>query len=354
MTQHSAHILVIDDDASVRQSLQTFLQDEGFCVKAAESGTQGLSMFAEDQPVLALVDLMLPDMHGREVVRRLHQRAPDVPLIVVSGTGLLEDAVGTLRDGAWDYVAKPILDTAGFLRLIRRAMERARLLSENRAYSTGLEQMVRQRTAELEATSLRLRETLFATVQSLSKLTSLKDAYTEAHQRRVTCIATAVAEELGFTGERLDGVRVAATLHDVGKLCIPSEFLTKPSHLDNHEMAFLRLHPKFGHEILADIPFPSPVADIVLQHHERLDGSGYPSGLSGDGILREARIIAVADVIEAICSHRPYRPALPLAYALAEIEKGKKRLFCPDAVDACLWLVRRGDPRIATFLDDVD
>lgn len=346
-------VLIVDDDPSVRLGLQALLEDEGFSVMAASSGAEGLSIFASSPPDLVLVDLTMPDMHGRDVVRHMHGAAPLVPVIVVSGTGLLEDAVGTLRDGAWDYVAKPIANTPGFVRLIRRALERARLLAENTAYSTGLEQMVRQRTAELEAASSRLHTTLFATVGSLSKLTNLKDAYTEAHQRRVAIIATTIGEVLGFEGERLDGLRVAATLHDIGKLCIPSEFLTKPSSLDSHEMAFLRQHPQFGHEILADIPFFSPVADIVLQHHERLDGSGYPARLQGDAILPEARIIAVADVLEAICSHRPYRPALPLSYAMSEIESGMGTLFCPQAAGVCLDLVRSDDPRLHAFLSTI-
>lgn len=345
-----ATILIIDDDASVRMGLKALLEDEGFYVMDASSGPEGLSMFATSPPDLVLVDLAMPDMNGRDVVRHLHSADPLVPVIVVSGTGVLEDAVGTLRDGAWDYVAKPIADTAGFVRLIRRALERAALIAENTAYSNGLEQMVRQRTAELEAASSRLHTTLFATVESLSKLTNLKDAYTEAHQCRVAIIATTIGEVLGYEGDRLDGLRVAATLHDIGKLCIPSEFLTKPRGLDHHEMAFLRQHPQFGYEILADIPFPSPVADIVLQHHERLDGSGYPAGLRGDAILAEARIIAVADVLEAICSHRPYRPALPLSYAMSEIESGMGTLFCPQAAGVCLDLVRSDDPRLHAFL----
>lgn len=337
-------ILVIDDDPSIRLSLDCFLQDEGFEVTLSESGNAGIENFIKSPPDMALVDLRLPDMHGLQVIRRLSAAAPHVPLVVVSGTGLLEDAVASLREGAWDYVTKPIMDMMMFRRLLDRMLERAQLLTENDAYRVQLEAMVSSRTAELETALQQLRATLHGAVRSLSQLTSLKDAYTVTHQHRVSKLACAIASEVGFTRAQQEAVQVAATLHDIGKLCIPSEYLIKPSKLDTHEMAFVRLHPEFGYEILRGIPFPSPIAEIVLQHHERLDGSGYPAQLKDSAIMPEARVLAVADVFEAMCAHRPYRPAHSVKTAIHELESQRGRLYCPSAVDACLALAERSDP----------
>lgn len=178
-------------------------------------------------------------------------------------------------------------------------------------------------------------------VDLLSSATELRDPYTAGHQRRVADLACAIAQELGFSEDRVQGLRVAALVHDFGKsLAVPGEILSKPGRLTKEEMNLIRAHPEVGYEILRKIEFPWPVAETVRQHHERLDGSGYPQGLRGEGILLEARILAVADVVEAMASHRPYREALGLEKALAEIETGKGRLYDPRVVDGCLRLFR--------------
>ena len=140
--------------------------------------------------------------------------------------------------------------------------------------------------------------------------------------------------------DRVEGIRVSATLHDLGKIYVPAEILSKPARLTNMEMGIMKTHSEVGYDILKNIQFPWPVADIVLQHHERMNGSGYPQGLGGADILPEARVLAVADVVEAMSSHRPYRPALGLSLALEEIETERGQLYDPDAVDSCLELFR--------------
>lgn len=153
-------------------------------------------------------------------------------------------------------------------------------------------------------------------------------------------MAVAIAEELGLPPERVQAVRTAALLHDLGKIAVPAEVLNKPSELTELEMKLVRKHPWAAYKILKQIPFPWPVAEIVLQHHERLDGSGYPKGLRDGEIVLEARILAVADVVEAMLSHRPYRPATPLEDVLREIEGKKGTLYDPEVVDACIRLFR--------------
>jgi PAS domain S-box-containing protein/putative nucleotidyltransferase with HDIG domain len=199
----------------------------------------------------------------------------------------------------------------------------------------------KQAQDELQRSVERLRRTLEQTVYSLATAVETRDPYTAGHQRRVADLASAVAQELGLSEHQTRGVHMAGLIHDVGKIHIPAEILSKPTRLTEVEWNLVKTHPRVGHDILKSIEFPWPVAQIVLQHHERIDGSGYPEGLSGDDILPEARIVAVADVVEAMASHRPYRPARALEEALQEIEDHKGTLYETEAVDACLTVVAK-------------
>src|SRR5664280_859295 len=184
----------------------------------------------------------------------------------------------------------------------------------------------------------RLRKALGATVQSISLTVEMKDPYTAGHQQRVSDLTRAIATEMGLSADRRDFIRTASSIPDIGKISVPSEILSKPTKLTDLEFSLIKTHSQSGHDILKDIDLPWPVADVVLQHHERMNGSGYPQGLKGDDILLEARIMAVADVVEAIASHRPYRPSLGIDFALEEISRNKGILYDADVVDACLKL----------------
>jgi len=175
----------------------------------------------------------------------------------------------------------------------------------------------------------------------ISGIVEARDPYTAGHERRVSQLATAIATRLGLDEGTISGVRVAGRLHDVGKVSVPAEILIKPGRLSDVELKLIREHPEASHALLRAIEFPWPVAEIALQHHERLDGSGYPRGLLGGETRLEARILAVADVVEAMVSHRPYRPALGIEAALTEIEANRGRLYDPAVVDACLAVFRQ-------------
>ena len=192
----------------------------------------------------------------------------------------------------------------------------------------------------LKAGLRQLRRTLEETVSALAMTAEKRDPYTAGHQQRVARLASAVAQQMGLSEERIEGLRVASLLHDIGKIYIPAEILSKPARLSDMEMGLMRTHSEVGHDILKGVSFPWPVAEMVLQHHERLDGSGYPHGLKGEEILLEARILMVADVVEAMSSHRPYRAALGLDKALNELLAGRGRSFDPDVVAACLHCFR--------------
>ncbi len=187
---------------------------------------------------------------------------------------------------------------------------------------------------DLLASRERLRGLLSETVGALSAAQGMRDLYTARHQERTACVACAVGRSMGLDDEALDGLRTAALLHDIGKMCVPMGILSKPGSLQEHEMALVRQHPAAGHEALRTISFPRPVARIVLEHHERLDGSGYPAGLGGGEMLLESRILAAADVLEAMTSHRPYRPARPLHEAVEHIRQARGRLFDRHVCDA--------------------
>ena len=172
-------------------------------------------------------------------------------------------------------------------------------------------------------------------------LVETKDPYTAGHQERVSQLAKAIAKEMGLTEDRQDFVKTASIIHDLGKVSVPSELLSKPTKLSELEFNIIKVHSQAGYNILKDIDFPWPVADVVLQHHERMNGSGHPQGLKGESILLEARILSVADVVEAISSHRPYRPSLGIIFALDEISKNKGILYDANVVDACLKLFQK-------------
>jgi PAS domain S-box-containing protein len=195
----------------------------------------------------------------------------------------------------------------------------------------------------------RLRKSLGATINAMAVTVETRDPYTAGHQRRVADLARAIATEMNLTSDQIDGVRMASTIHDIGKISIPSEILTKPTKLSDLEFNLIKTHPASGYNILKDIEFPWPIAQIVLEHHERIDGSGYPNGLKGEQILLESKIIAIADVVEAISSHRPYRPAHGIEVALDEITKNRSILFDPDLVDACLRLFREKNYNLAAL-----
>jgi PAS domain S-box-containing protein/putative nucleotidyltransferase with HDIG domain len=191
---------------------------------------------------------------------------------------------------------------------------------------------------ELKNGLKQLRKAMEGSVQAMALMVESRDPYTAGHQKRVTQLACAIAREMGLPDSQIDGIRMAASTHDIGKIRIPADILSKPGKLEEIEAMIVKAHPQVGYEVLKEIDFPYPVAEAVLQHHERIDGSGYPAGLKGDEIIIEAKIIAVADVVEAMASHRPYRPAIGIKEALQEISQNRGILYEPNVVDMCIQL----------------
>ena len=207
----------------------------------------------------------------------------------------------------------------------------------------SLEARVQEQTAELRTSFDMLGRAMEGTIQALATMVEARDRYTAGHQVRVADLACIIARQMGVTESRIPIIRIAALIHDVGKVCVPTEILNKPAPLSPIEFEIVKQHPKAAYDVLSKIEFPWAIADIVLQHHERVDGSGYPSGLRGDQIHLEAQIIGVADVVEAMSSHRPYRAAVGTEKGLEEISKGKGTRFNPAIVDACIHVFHQGE-----------
>jgi HD-GYP domain-containing protein (c-di-GMP phosphodiesterase class II) len=190
----------------------------------------------------------------------------------------------------------------------------------------------------LKRSKERLRKALGMTVQAVAAVVETRDHYIAGHQRKVSDLARAIAQEMGLPYDQVNGLRMAAIIHDIGKISVPSEILSKPTKLTDIEFRLIKLHPQSGYDILKDVEFPWPIARMVLEHHERINGTGYPNALTGEKLLIESRILAVADVVEAMASNRPYRPAIGIDAAVDEIAKNRATLYDPQAVDACLRL----------------
>jgi PAS domain S-box-containing protein len=246
-----------------------------------------------------------------------------------------------------DYEVEHDFTTIGRRIMLLNARQIQRVLGKERIVLLAIEDITERRELE-EVHSKKqaveqirkARKALGATIQAIVMIVETRDPYTAGHQRRVSDLARAIATEMNLPIDMIDGIRMAAAIHDLGEISIPVEILSKPIKLTNIEFNLIKIHSQSGYDILKDIDFPWPVARIVLEHHERMNGSGYPNGLTGDNILMESRILSVADVVEAIASYHPYRPALGIDAALEEIEKNKGTLYDNTVAAACLRLFR--------------
>jgi response regulator RpfG family c-di-GMP phosphodiesterase len=330
---NSKYILAVDDTPASLRLLTDILSGEGYQVRSAINGELALRAASSHPPELVLLDVSMPGMDGFEVCRRIKQdpRLTDVPVIFVSALSEMTEKLKGFDIGGVDYVTKP------FQR--EELLARVRTHLELHFLRNNLEDLVEQRTKSLQESEARLKKTLLESVSAVAAMVEMRDIYTSGHQNQVAQLADAIAREMELSEEMIEGINLASVVHDVGKISIPTEILSKPGELSELEFAMIKLHPEKGYEVLKGIDFPWPIAQIVLQHHERLDGSGYPQGIRED-ILLQARIIGVADVIEAMASHRPYRDGLGIDRALEEIKKGRSVVFDADVVDAALRLFK--------------
>lgn len=327
-------ILAVDDTPESLRLLTGILAEEGYEVRSAINGELALRSAINTPPELMLLDIRMAGMDGFEVCRKLkaHPRTNEIPVIFVSAVLDTDEKVQGFELGAVDFVTKPY-QRDELLARVRTHLEVGRLRNH-------LEDLVGERTRELRESEKKHRSSLLDFITAIAATVEMRDPYTAGHQRRVANLASAIARELNLEEEQIEGLYLAGVVHDIGKIRTPAEILCSPGRLGEIEYSLIKQHAQTGYEILKSIDFPWPIAKTVLQHHERIGGQGYPSGLSGDDILLEARIVAVADVVEAMVSHRPYRPGLGVNAALSEIERHRGILYAPEVVDACLRLFR--------------
>ena len=456
-----ARVLIVDDEESIRTGLGAFAKKDGHTVSLASDAAEALELLQEAPFDVVVTDIILPRRDGVALLGDIRELQPDVQVIMITGEPEVETASEAVRKGAFDYIAKPVSRESITKNISAAAAKKAlidanrRLEAENRRHQEQLEQLVGERTRQLQdseeryrtlfasiadpvfvfdeethrfvdfnqsvldrygymAEELRamtpedlhppvereqvatdiaeakplalqrythstkggeefpvemhtarfeyqggtawisivrdisermeaeeaLRRSLRGTIEAISATAESRDPYTAGHQRKVTELAVKIAAKARLSEDQQEFLRVAGLLHDIGKISVPAEILAKPSKLTEAELELVHGHVQAGFEIMKTIDFPWPVAEVVLQHHERLDGSGYPKGLRGDQICLEAKILAVADVVEAISSHRPYRPALGIETALEDIERNSGQLYDECVAEACLRLFR--------------
>jgi response regulator RpfG family c-di-GMP phosphodiesterase len=330
-------ILVVDDKANVRALVKDYLLEHGFRVVTAENGREAMFVARHEKPNLILLDIMMPEMDGYEVCARL-KSDPETAAIPVIFITAMSETVNKTRGfelGAVDYITKPFY-AAEVKARVRTHLSLEEMRRQLTSHNLLLEHKVEQKTTEI-------RDILNASINAMALMVEIRDPYTAGHQQRVAQLACAIAGKMGVAADTIEGLRIAGILHDVGKIRIPVSILSRSGKLLDAEYEMLKIHPQESYEILKNIPFPWPVAQMVLQHHERIDGSGYPQGLRGDQILPEAKILSVADVTEANSSFRPYRPAHGIQAALDRLAQKKGLLYDADVVSACLELFADGN-----------
>jgi putative two-component system response regulator len=309
-------ILVVEDTLASLKLITDILVAEGYQVRPADSGDLALASVEAMPPELILLDIIMPGMDGFEVLRRLKAKDEtcDIPVIILSSITEVEQRVEGLNLGAVDFISKPYQPDE-LLARVRTHMELYRL-------------------------RVRLERNLKGSIDVISEMIEKKGACTPGHHRRVVGLASAIAREVKLTDFQMQGIGFAAAVYDIGLIDIPSELIQDTTRLEGLKLTMYQGYPKAGHDALMKIESPWPITEIILQHRECFDGSGFPRGLKGEAILIEARILAVVDTIEDLTSNKINRPAMPIAEALAVIGNHSGTKYDPDVVAACLRLFK--------------
>jgi response regulator RpfG family c-di-GMP phosphodiesterase len=328
-------ILVVDDEAQVRSLLLRYFEQEGSECITSSSALDALNRMKDLSFSLVISDVMMPGMSGLEFLHLARKQNPETAFIMITGLMDIGTAVNSLRMGAFDFITKPF-DLTSIRRAVTRALDRRRLVLENRFYREELERKVRERTFELNEALYDVEESYKITLEAMVTALDAREHETQAHSQRVREYTLTLAQSLGLKHDDLIQTGRGALLHDVGKIGVRDSILLKPGKLNKDEWVEMRMHPQIGYNILQNIEFLSPAAEIVLCHQERWDGKGYPNGLAGIDIPLGARIFAVVDTMDAMTSDRPYRKALPFETALEEIRICSGTQFDPRVASAFL------------------
>ena len=324
----SANILIIEDDKEVRELLFESLSKLGYKIKKAGTGKEGLKKIQSNKIDVVILDILLPDVNGIDLLPQIKSLNNQLSIIMLTGISDLRTVRKAIQNGVYDYIVKPIkFDDLQIS--IDRAVEKTRLLRIQKGYDEYLEKTIEKQREQI-------RKTFVGAIISLIKILEARDIYQKGHSLRVGSIAGRIGKLLGFSKKRVENIRIAGFLHDVGKIIVPEEILFKPAKLSGSELLKIRKHPTEGVEILKYVIEDKEILQGIKHHHEYYNGKGYPDKLKGEEIPMFGRIIAVADALDAMLSNRPYRKKLSIEEVKREFAENKGTQFDPKLVDLLL------------------
>jgi putative nucleotidyltransferase with HDIG domain len=346
-------VLAVDDELAASKLIALMLSSPAFRCTTASSGEEALVALQGERFDAVISDLQMPGISGLELLTQVRRSYPHMAFLVTTGVDDLEVGVQAMRCGADDYLVKPLRESAIRVSL-ESALHKRQLELEVENYRQHLEEMVVERTGRLHAALHQLENNYESTLQALGAAIDLRDSETAGHSRRVCRYSLEIARAIGWSDKQLENLARGAYLHDIGKLGIPDRILLKPGLLTVEERKLMQRHVQIGFDVVKGIDFLSEASEIVLMHHERFDGGGYPRGLGGSEILLGARIFAIADTLDAITSDRPYRRASAFESAREIIRQCSGSQFDPLVVDVFLNVPEETWPGIAKDLRQVD
>lgn len=333
MAKHS-RILVVDDELGPREALRLILQDN-YEVSTAQNGHQALDCLSKNEFDLVILDIRMPDVNGIDLLAEVKKKVPDTEVVMITAYASVETAASALRHGALDYLIKPF-DRKSVIDVVEKGLLRR---ADSRKIKSRLDELQLANKAlrqEIERASINIQRHYLETVRSLVAAIDAKDSYTKSHQERVVMFAMLLGAELGISAREIGSIQQASVLHDIGKIGVPEHILRKKGSLNPEEFDTIKQHPVIGAEIISPVQFLSEVVPIVLYHHERFDGTGYPDGLKGLMIPLGARILAVADAVDAMLSDRPYAPAKTVFKVREQLRLYSGTQFDPQLVKIAL------------------
>ena len=344
--QHPTRILAVDDEPAASRLLSLILASPAFHCTPVCSGEEALVALQQSRFDAVISDLHMPGLSGMELLAEVRRSYPHMAFLVTTGVDDVDVGVQAMRCGADDYLVKPLRESA-VVASLESALHKRQLEREVESYRVRLEEMVEERTTQLQSALRQLEQSYEHTLQALGAAIDLRDNETAGHSQRVCRYSLEIAHAMGWPDSHVGSLARGACLHDIGKLGIPDGILLKPGPLTPEERKLMEQHVQLGFDLVRDIPFLADAAEMILMHHERFDGSGYPLGLKGENILLSARIFAVADTLDAITSERPYQRAASFEFAREKIRQLSETHFDPQVVTAFLSIPEDTWPEIA-------
>jgi len=343
--QPSERILVVDDEAIIRETVAEYLRAHGFDCVSAGSGEQALQQLKNDEFALLIADIRMPGYTGLQLLNYVAENCRRVSVIMITAVADLQTAVDSMKLGAYDYITKPF-DLDLVVESVKKALHQRSQLIRDDQIAGNLQHALKSRTFALNSALKDLQLHRDTTLEALVRALDAREHETGCHSARVQAYAVTLAKRLGFEGDRLANLARGALLHDIGKIGVSDQILLKKGKLTEDEWAQIKKHPLIGYEIVKGVSFLGGASALIISHHERFDGAGYPSGLKGESVPLEARLFAVIDTYDAMTSDRPYRKALTSVIARKEIVRCSGSQFDPRIVESFLEIPR-------SILDDI-